>query len=160
MIFVTHASRSRSKFFAQIGDQVVVELLHKLRLSLDSRARTRITAREDRHEGLSLARQHSDPPHPLALLRPRCQRPCCRANKSCDELAPSHGGCLQLGVRSSLPQRLSRVSTRNIGSQAAADETERPSMPGNRPIMCSSSRCISPRAGVPGEELLNGPFVR
>ena len=51
MIFVTHASRSRSKFFAQIGDQVVVELLHQLQLSLDfARARTRITAREDRHD--------------------------------------------------------------------------------------------------------------
>ena len=43
-LIVTHASSNRSRFFAQIGDQVVVELLHELRLSLDSRARTRITA--------------------------------------------------------------------------------------------------------------------
>ena len=29
-------------------------------------------------------------PHPLALLRTRGERPCCRAAKESDELAPSH----------------------------------------------------------------------
>ena len=39
----------------------------------------------------STARQHADPPHPLSLLRPRCQRPRHRrATEQRDELSPSH----------------------------------------------------------------------
>jgi hypothetical protein len=34
--------------------------------------------------------QHSDPPHPLALLRPRRERPCGRAAEKRDELAAPH----------------------------------------------------------------------
>src|SRR5262245_39206905 len=34
--------------------------------------------------------EHADAPHPLALLRPRRERPRDRAGKQGDELAPSH----------------------------------------------------------------------
>ncbi len=36
---------------------------------------------------LGKAHQHADPPHPLALLRARRERPCRRAAKQRDELA-------------------------------------------------------------------------
>src|SRR5262249_21671925 len=36
---------------------------------------------------LGIAHQHADPPHPLGLLRPRRERPCCRATEQRDELA-------------------------------------------------------------------------
>ena len=40
---------------------------------------------------LGIAHQHADPPHPLALLRPRRKRPRDgRAAEKCDELAPLH----------------------------------------------------------------------
>jgi hypothetical protein len=40
---------------------------------------------------LCAAHQNTDPPHPLALLRARSERPCgCRAAEQCDELAPFH----------------------------------------------------------------------
>jgi hypothetical protein len=35
--------------------------------------------------------QHADPPHPVALLRPRRERPCRRrAAEQDDDIAPSH----------------------------------------------------------------------
>src|SRR5262249_49590326 len=36
------------------------------------------------------AHQHTDPPHPLALLRARCERPCRRAAEQRDERATLH----------------------------------------------------------------------
>jgi len=34
--------------------------------------------------------QHADSPHPVALLRARCQRPHSRTAKPCDEFPPPH----------------------------------------------------------------------
>jgi hypothetical protein len=39
---------------------------------------------------LGKAHQHADPPHPVALLRARCERPRRRAADERDELAPVH----------------------------------------------------------------------
>src|SRR5262249_14956892 len=39
---------------------------------------------------LGIAHQHTDPPHPVRLLRPRRQRPRRRAAEQRDELAPPH----------------------------------------------------------------------
>src|SRR5262249_19967182 len=39
---------------------------------------------------LEMAHQHTDPPHPLALLRPRRERPRRRAAEERDEVAPFH----------------------------------------------------------------------
>src|SRR5262249_35744610 len=39
---------------------------------------------------ISRSHQQPDPPHPLRLLRARCERPCYRATEQRDELAPYH----------------------------------------------------------------------
>ncbi len=41
-----------------------------------------------RRIGLGIPHQHTDPPHPLGLLRARRKRPCSRAAEQRDELAP------------------------------------------------------------------------
>src|SRR5262249_57425192 len=40
---------------------------------------------------LGIGRQAATPPHPFGLLRPRRERPRCRATKQRDELATPHG---------------------------------------------------------------------
>jgi len=39
---------------------------------------------------LGVGHQRADPPHPLALLRARRERPSRRAAEECNEVAPSH----------------------------------------------------------------------
>src|SRR5262245_58060196 len=39
---------------------------------------------------LGIAHQHTDPPHPVRLLPPRRERPCCRRAEQRDNLAPFH----------------------------------------------------------------------
>src|SRR5262245_17648703 len=60
---------------------------------------------------LGKAHQHADPPHALALLRARRDRPCCRAAEQRDERAPLHS------ITS--PARASRVGGISMPSMRA-----------------------------------------
>jgi hypothetical protein len=64
-------------------------------------AQARKRLRERRNESLRQRivfverHEHADAPHPPALLRPRRERPCCRAAERSDEFAPSKANAHQ-----------------------------------------------------------------
>src|SRR5262249_55865496 len=64
----------------------------------------RIASRSPRDAsgGASLLWDNADPPRPLALLRPRRERPRCRAAEQRDEVAPPHHSITSLARASSV----------------------------------------------------------
>jgi hypothetical protein len=71
-----------ANFDLKIASFLPAQLRERIAKRREPRLRCRIALRN--------AHQHADAPHPVALLRSRSERPCCRASKQREELASLH----------------------------------------------------------------------